>query len=98
MDDLGLMFGVFDGHNGHQVADILTAKLHTHLLAEYKKLSVQPNSRNEKLINAHVKAYEAMDAEILAAIESSVSFAKASPFPEPDAALDDLYADQEAVR
>ena len=42
--------------------------------------------------------WEAMDAEILAAIESSVSFAKASPFPEPDAALDDLYADQEAVR
>ena len=41
--------------------------------------------------------WKAMDAEILAAIESSVTFAKASPFPAPEAALDDLYAGQEAV-
>ena len=42
--------------------------------------------------------WETMDAEIIAAIESSVTYAKASPFPNPNAALDDLYADQEAVR
>ena len=37
--------------------------------------------------------FEAMDREILLAVEDSVSFAKASPFPAPDAALDDVYAD-----
>lgn len=37
--------------------------------------------------------WEAMDAEILQAIEASVTYAKASPFPAPEAALDDLYAD-----
>ena len=42
--------------------------------------------------------WETMDAEIIAAIESSVTYAKASPFPNPNAALDDLYAEQEAVR
>ncbi len=41
--------------------------------------------------------WEAMDAEILASIESSVTFAKGSAFPAPEAALDDLYADQEAM-
>ena len=34
-----------------------------------------------------------MDSEILAEIKTSVDFAKASPFPEPDAALDDVFAD-----
>ena len=42
--------------------------------------------------------WETMDAEIIAAIESSVTYAKASPFPNPNAARDDLYAEQEAVR
>jgi pyruvate dehydrogenase E1 component alpha subunit len=36
--------------------------------------------------------WAAMDTEILKAIEGSVSFAKASPFPAPEAALDDLFA------
>lgn len=41
--------------------------------------------------------WKAMDAEILSSIEASVTFAKASPFPAPEAALEDLYADQEAM-
>lgn len=36
--------------------------------------------------------WAAMDAEILEAIERSVAFAEASPFPEPDSALDDVFA------
>ncbi|MCG8544824.1 MAG: thiamine pyrophosphate-dependent dehydrogenase E1 component subunit alpha [Alphaproteobacteria bacterium] len=37
--------------------------------------------------------FEAMDREILQAIEESVVYAKASPFPAPEAALDDVFAD-----
>ena len=37
--------------------------------------------------------FQAMDDEILAEIEASVSFAKASPFPAPEAALEDVFAD-----
>ncbi|PPR20878.1 MAG: Acetoin:2,6-dichlorophenolindophenol oxidoreductase subunit alpha [Alphaproteobacteria bacterium MarineAlpha10_Bin3] len=37
--------------------------------------------------------WEAMDAEILQSIEAAVTFSKASPFPAPEAALADLYAD-----
>ena len=37
--------------------------------------------------------WQAMDDQILAAVETSVSFAKASPFPKPEAALDDVFAD-----
>jgi len=40
--------------------------------------------------------WQAMDSEILDAIEASVSFAKASPFPAPEAALEDVFAEQEA--
>ncbi|MCP5149254.1 MAG: thiamine pyrophosphate-dependent dehydrogenase E1 component subunit alpha [Ectothiorhodospiraceae bacterium] len=37
--------------------------------------------------------WQAMDAAILAAIEDSVAFAKASPFPTPESALEDVFAD-----
>jgi len=37
--------------------------------------------------------WQKMDAEIMATIEKSVEFAKASPFPGPEAALEDVYAD-----
>ena len=33
-----------------------------------------------------------IDKEVLAAIEASVKFAEASPFPKPEAALEDMYA------
>ena len=36
--------------------------------------------------------WQAMDREVLEAIEKSVVFAKASPFPTPEAALDDVFA------
>jgi pyruvate dehydrogenase E1 component alpha subunit len=37
--------------------------------------------------------FQAMDDEIMTAIEASVAFAEASPFPAPEAALDDVFAD-----
>ncbi len=37
--------------------------------------------------------WQAMDEEILQAIEASVAFAEASPFPALEAALDDVFAD-----
>jgi TPP-dependent pyruvate/acetoin dehydrogenase alpha subunit len=36
--------------------------------------------------------FQAMDREILARIEESVTFAKASPFPAPEKALEDVFA------
>ena len=37
--------------------------------------------------------WQTMDAEILATIESAVDFAKASPFPAPETALNNVFAD-----
>jgi acetoin:2,6-dichlorophenolindophenol oxidoreductase subunit alpha len=37
--------------------------------------------------------WQQMDKEILAAIEKSVAFAEASPFPAPEKALEDVFAD-----
>ena len=38
-------------------------------------------------------AWEEMDGAILAEIEEAVKFAEQSPFPEPAAALEDVFAD-----
>lgn len=38
-------------------------------------------------------AWQKMDAEILAAIEDAVKFSEESPFPDPDAAVEDIFAD-----
>jgi pyruvate dehydrogenase E1 component alpha subunit len=37
--------------------------------------------------------WEAMDREILRAIDAAVAFAEASPVPSPEAALEDVFAD-----
>jgi len=39
------------------------------------------------------KEFQAMDDEIMTAVEASVAFAEASPFPAPEAALEDVFAD-----
>lgn len=38
------------------------------------------------------KEWQAMDRDVLDAIERSVAFAKSSPFPAPEAALEDVFA------
>lgn len=37
--------------------------------------------------------WEELDREILAKVEAAVTFAKASPFPKPEAALDDVFSE-----
>ncbi len=37
--------------------------------------------------------FQALDDDVMAAVEASVAFAEASPFPAPEAALDDVFAD-----
>jgi TPP-dependent pyruvate/acetoin dehydrogenase alpha subunit len=37
--------------------------------------------------------WEEMDRGILAKIEAAVYFAKTSPFPKPEAALDDVFSE-----
>ena len=39
------------------------------------------------------EAWQKMDAEILAAIEDAVKFSKESPFPEPEEAVEDIFAE-----
>ena len=39
------------------------------------------------------EAWQKMDAEILTAIEDAVKFAEESPFPEPEAAIEDIFAE-----
>lgn len=39
------------------------------------------------------EAWQKMDAEILAAIEDAVKFAEESPFPAPEAAVEDIFAE-----
>ena len=39
------------------------------------------------------KAWQKMDEEILAAIEDAVKFSEESPFPEPEAAVEDIFAE-----
>ena len=39
------------------------------------------------------EAWQKMDAEILAAIEDAVKFAEESPFPDPGAAVEDVFAE-----
>ena len=39
------------------------------------------------------EAWQKMDAEILEAIEDAVKFSEESPFPEPEAALEDIFAE-----
>ncbi len=39
------------------------------------------------------EAWQKMDVEILAAIEDAVKFSEESPFPDPEAAVEDIFAD-----
>ena len=39
------------------------------------------------------EAWQKMDAEILAAIEHAVKFSEESPFPDPEAAVEDIFAE-----
>jgi len=69
LEELGVYFGVFDGHGGSQVADLAKEKLHKNILQQYRQKQVQPASRDEKIKAAIKEAFMATDKEILALSE-----------------------------
>merc|ERR1719482_1848466 len=69
MEELGVYFGVFDGHGGTQVADQCAKQLHKNIMANFRQKQVQPASRDEKIRAALKEAFLQTDKEILAVAE-----------------------------
>merc|ERR1719478_440158 len=69
MEELGVYFGVFDGHGGTQVADHCAKQLHKNIMMEFRKKQVQPASRDEKIRSALKEAFLQTDKEILSTAE-----------------------------
>jgi len=69
MDELGVYFGVFDGHGGAQVSELAAKNLHRNILAFFRQKAVQPASRDEKLKLAVREAFSHTDKEILSLSE-----------------------------
>eukprot|EP00933_Yihiella_yeosuensis_P039886 TRINITY_DN34074_c0_g1_i1.p1 TRINITY_DN34074_c0_g1~~TRINITY_DN34074_c0_g1_i1.p1 ORF type:complete len:662 (+),score=150.79 TRINITY_DN34074_c0_g1_i1:231-2216(+) len=65
MDELGVYFGVFDGHGGAQVSEIAAKQLHKSILAFFRAKQVQPASRDEKIKASVKEAFAQTDKEIL---------------------------------
>lgn len=70
LDELGVFFGVYDGHGGSAaIADFCSDRVHKHLLYQFRQKNVQPASRDEKLIASHIAAFEQTDAEVCESAE-----------------------------
>lgn len=69
MEELGVYFGVFDGHGGTQVADHCAKMLHKNIMNHFRSKQVQPASRDEKIRAAMKEAFLQTDKEILATAE-----------------------------
>jgi len=69
MEELGVYFGVFDGHGGTQVADHCAKQLHKNIMTQFRAKQVQPASRDEKIRSAIKDAFLATDKEILGTAE-----------------------------
>jgi len=65
MEELGVYFGVFDGHGGTQVADHAAKQLHKNIMNHFRQKQVQPASRDEKIKTAIREAFAQTDKEIL---------------------------------
>jgi TPP-dependent pyruvate/acetoin dehydrogenase alpha subunit len=70
---------------------------------DYRPEAEQQSWRDRDPVKAHAErliasglldqaGWDAIDAEEVAAVDDAVAFAKASPFPDPEEALDHLYA------
>mmetsp|Transcript_40623 Transcript_40623/g.106740 ORF Transcript_40623/g.106740 Transcript_40623/m.106740 type:complete len:701 (-) Transcript_40623:112-2214(-) len=64
LEELGVMFALFDGHGGPQVSEQAQKVLHKSILAQYRKMGVQPASRDAKLVAAVKAAFAQADKEI----------------------------------
>lgn len=69
MDELGVCFGVFDGHGGSAVSELGAKQLHRNILWHFRHRQVQPASRDEKLKLAITEAFRQTDKEILGLAE-----------------------------
>jgi len=69
MEELGVYFGVFDGHGGTQVADHAAKQLHKNVMSQFRQKQVQPASRDEKIRAAIKEAFNQTDREILSMAE-----------------------------
>lgn len=69
LEELGVYFGVFDGHGGTQVADHVASQLHKKILMQFRQKQVQPASREQKIKAAITEAFVATDKEILPVAE-----------------------------
>merc|ERR1719379_3315503 len=69
MEELGVYFGVFDGHGGTQVADHAAKQLHKNIMMQFRAKQVQPASRDEKIRVAIKEAFIQTDKEILGMAE-----------------------------
>jgi len=71
MGELGVLYSVLDGHfqsnsaNGAAVAEYASKMLPKHVMESFRKLKVQPASRDEKLRMALRDAFLATDKEVL---------------------------------
>lgn len=69
MEELGVYFGVFDGHGGTQVADHAAKQLHKNIMSHFRQKQVQPASRDEKIKAAIKEAFVQTDKEVLSMAE-----------------------------
>mmetsp|Transcript_148757 Transcript_148757/g.273090 ORF Transcript_148757/g.273090 Transcript_148757/m.273090 type:complete len:673 (+) Transcript_148757:107-2125(+) len=69
MEELGVYFGVFDGHGGTQVADHIAKQLHKNIMVQFRQKQVQPASRDEKIRAGIKEAFLQTDKEILSMAE-----------------------------
>jgi len=69
MEELGVLFGVFDGHGGTQVSDHVSKSISKKVLELYRAKQVQPASRDEKIKSALKEAFVQTDKELLGLAE-----------------------------
>ncbi|EER00407.1 protein phosphatase 2c, putative [Perkinsus marinus ATCC 50983] len=69
LDAFGMLYGVFDGHGGSSVADILVKEMPRKLLFQFKAAQLQPTSPSVDIAAAITAAFQQVDKDILDSCE-----------------------------
>ncbi|KAF4704842.1 hypothetical protein FOZ63_005224, partial [Perkinsus olseni] len=69
LDAFGMLYGVFDGHGGSSVADILVKEMPRKLLFQLKAAQLQPSSPSVDIAAAITAAFQQVDKDILDSCE-----------------------------
>ncbi|KAF4657681.1 hypothetical protein FOL46_007303 [Perkinsus olseni] len=69
LDAFGMLYGVFDGHGGSSVADILVKEMPRKLLFQFKAAQLQPSSPSVDIAAAITAAFQQVDKDILDSCE-----------------------------